>query len=493
VVDTIAGYRLAALVGRGSAGTVWLARREGQVDQVVAVKRIPPADPDAVDALRREAEILASLDHPHVVALLDLIDDPPGLALVMPLARGGSLRHLLDECGTLAAGQVVAALAPIADALASAHRRGVVHGDVKPANLLFTSDGEPLLADFGVARHLGARAVAHLPLRGTAAYLDPALLDGTAPTGASDVYALGVVAYEALTGRPPHRGTDAEVLAAADAASHQPLRATPSVPADLATVVDAALARDPRNRPAAAELSGMLRASVDAGEVALPGPAVRHPVEVDGRGTRLFGPRPPVSQPSPPSSRRWAVVAVAVVVAMLAVAGAWWVHHDPAPPVAGRHADTPVDHHGSTPGRTLRCPPAVARGDSDGRADGQALPRADLDGDGCPDESSWDGLLLVTRLSTDPGRRRAFRVGQVGDRVVLGDWDCDGVASPALYRPDTGEVLFASRLATEVGDRVYAERVERRARGGIPRRVAVPGGCDEVRVGPTGRIAAVGR
>ena len=79
MVDTIAGHRLEALVGRGSAGTVWLARREGQVDQVVAVKRIPPADPDAVRALRREAEILASLDHPHVVALLDLIDDPPGL------------------------------------------------------------------------------------------------------------------------------------------------------------------------------------------------------------------------------------------------------------------------------------------------------------------------------------------------------------------------------------------------------------------------------
>ena len=76
---------------------------------------------------------------------------------------------------------------------------------------------------------------------------------------------------------------------------------------------------------------------------------------------------------------------------------------------------------------------------------------------------------------------------------MLGDWDCDGVASPALYRPDTGEVLLASRLATEVGDRVYAERVERRARGGTPRRVALPGGCDEVRVRPTGRIATVGR
>ena len=326
----------------------------------------------------------------------------------MPLARGGSLRHLLDECGTLAAGQVVAVLAPIADALASAHRRGVVHGDVKPANVLFTSDGEPLLADFGVARHLGAPAVAHLPVRGTAAYLDPALLDGAEPAGASDVYALGVVAYEALTGRPPHRGTDAEVLAAADAASHQPLAAAPSVPADLAAIVDAALARDPRRRPSAGELSAGLRASVDAGEVALPGPAVRHPVEVTGGGTRLFGPRPPAPPASPTSSPRWSVVAVAAVVTALAVVGAWWVQHDATSAVAERDAGPTADHHRSGRGRTQPCPSVVARGDEGGRA----LPRADLDGDGCPDDSSWDGRLLVTRLSTDRGRRRAFRVGR---------------------------------------------------------------------------------
>ena len=490
MVDTIAGYRLEALVGRGSTGTVWLARRDGPVDHAVAVKRVAAADRDAVDSLRREAEILATLDHPHVVDLLDLIDDPPGLALVMPLARGGSLRRLLDECGTLAAGQAVAVLAPIADALASAHRRGVVHGDVKPANLLFTSDGEPLLADFGVARHLGARALPHLPLRGTAAYLDPALLDGAAPDGASDVYALGVVAYEALTGRRPHRGTDAEVLAAADAASHQPLAAISSVPARLAAVVDAMLARDARRRPPAVELAARLEAAVEPGDLALPGPAVRHPVEDSGGGTRLFGPRPPAPPTSPPSRDRWSVAAVvAAVVAVLAVVGAWWVQREAPSAATGRAAGATADQH-HRPERALTpCPSVVARDDEGGRA----LPRADLDGDGCPDDSSWDGRRLVTWLSTDRGRRRAFRVGEPGDRVVLGDWDCDGTASPALYRPDTGEVLFASRLATEVGERVYAARVDRRARGGQPRRVALPGGCDEVRIGPTGRIRPVGR
>ena len=479
--------------GAGSTGTVWLARREGPVDQVVAVKRVAAADPDAVDSLRREAEILATLDHPHVVDLLDLIDDPPGLALVMPLARGGSLRRLLDECGTLAAGQVVAVLAPIADALASAHRRGVVHGDVKPANLLFTSDGEPLLADFGVARHLGARAVPHLPLRGTAAYLDPALLDGAAPNGASDVYALGVVAYEALTGRRPHRGTRRRGARrrrrrVAPAPGLRCRRCPPTwrrswTPCSPAT--RAAGQRQPSSPPGSGPRSSPV-------SVALPGPGGPPP-----RGGHRRG-HPPVRAPTARAAAVAAVepslggaCAVAAVVAVLAVAGAWWVQREATSAVAGRACRRDRRRTTGPRGRGRRgARRSSARGE---RGRGHALPRADLDGDGCPDDSSWDGRLLVTWLSTDRGRRRAFRVGQVGDRVVLGDWDCDGMASPALYRPDTGEVLFASRLATEVGERVYAERVDRRARGGRPRRVALPGGCDEVRIGPTGRIGAVGR
>jgi serine/threonine protein kinase len=123
------------------------------------------------------------------------------VALAMQFAPGGSLADLLAQRGRLAPGQVVAVAAPIAEALASAHRRGVVHGDVKPANVLFTSDGEPLLSDFGVARTLGQ--VTSDQVSGTAGYLAPELLDSARPDPRTDVYSLAVVCYQALTGAPP--------------------------------------------------------------------------------------------------------------------------------------------------------------------------------------------------------------------------------------------------------------------------------------------------
>ena len=110
-----------------------------------------------------------------------------------------------------------------------------------------------------------------------------------------------------------------------------------------------------------------------------------------------------------------------------------------------------------------------------------------------PDQAWWDGRILVARLTGDGGRRRAFRVGEAGDRVLLGDWDCDGVASPAVYRPATGEVLYASGLTRGVGNRAYAVRVEHRVRDGRPRRVVRPGGCDDVQVTSAGRIGRRGR
>ena len=152
--------------------------------------------------MRREATVLTELDHPHVVRVLEVLHDGDGVAIAMQYAPGGSLADLLAERGRLDPGQVVAVAAPVADALASAHRRGVLHGDVKPANILFTSDGEPLLGDFGVARTLGL--VTSEQIVGTAEYLAPELLDGAHPDPRADVYSLAVVCYQALTGRPPY-------------------------------------------------------------------------------------------------------------------------------------------------------------------------------------------------------------------------------------------------------------------------------------------------
>ncbi|HEX8804816.1 MAG TPA: serine/threonine-protein kinase, partial [Acidimicrobiales bacterium] len=198
---SVGDYELEHQIGAGASGTVWRARRPGPVARTVALKRLR-AGSGAVDLARlhREATVLTELDHPHVVRVIEVLDDGDGIALAVQYAPGGSLADLLVERGRLAPGQLVAVAAPVADALASAHRRGVLHGDVKPANVLFTSDGEPLLTDFGVARTLGR--LTSDQISGTAEYLAPELLDGAPPDPRADVYALGVVCYEALAGRP---------------------------------------------------------------------------------------------------------------------------------------------------------------------------------------------------------------------------------------------------------------------------------------------------
>ena len=174
---------------------------------VVVLKRLPRgADPSQRGPSRREARILLGLDHPHVVRVLDVVDDGEGIASVTQYAPGGSLEGLLAQGRQLGPGEVVAVLAPIADACAAAHRRGIVHGDVKPANILFTSDGEPLLADFGIARLSKGPDVPLAPAgpAGTPGYLAPEVGGGgDAPTAACDVWGLGVVGHELLTGMLP--------------------------------------------------------------------------------------------------------------------------------------------------------------------------------------------------------------------------------------------------------------------------------------------------
>ncbi|HEY8545509.1 MAG TPA: serine/threonine-protein kinase, partial [Acidimicrobiales bacterium] len=193
-------YQLQVPIGSGSSGTVWKALLDGPIPQTVAVKRLrgPAPEPDDIVRLRREAMVLRDLDHPHIVRMIAVLPDGDGLAICMQFANGGSLEALLAERGRLRPGEVVAVAAPIADALASAHRRDIFHVDVKPANILFTSDGEPLLGDFGVARTLGRLTTAlggDTATAGTAHYLAPELLDGAAPDARSDVYSLGVVCY----------------------------------------------------------------------------------------------------------------------------------------------------------------------------------------------------------------------------------------------------------------------------------------------------------
>jgi hypothetical protein len=424
-VTTVGTYELEAQLGSGSSGTVWRAHRTGPVAQTVAIKRLRPgADRGELERLRREAVVLADLDHPHVIRVLEVIADGDGIAIAMQYAPGGSLADLLAERRRLEPGEVVAVAAPVADALASAHRRGVLHGDVKPANILFTSDGEPLLSDFGVARAAGRAVTAEHGVAGTAEHLAPELLDGVPADPRADVYALGTVCYEALAGRPPFTGaTPLAILRAADRGDHPPLAAMPDVPPPLAMVVERAISRDPAARhETAADLARALRGAVPAADVRLPGP-VAEPSGTGGGGTRQFGPRPSRPTPEAPRRRRWplAVAGLALVAGLLAM---YLLQDD---------RDEAAD-----------CPD-VERPVVDESAQ---VVEGDTTGDGCTTMGVFRldpaTSQMVLEIRVDPGelRPRRYQLGLEGDILLLGDWNCDGIDTPALYRGSTGQIFY---------------------------------------------------
>lgn len=486
----VGGYRLIERLGGGVSGTVWRAApvhsAASSLATPVAVKVLSVASPASIGQLRREAAVLAELDHPHIVRLLEVIDCDGVPALVMALAQGGSLARLLVERERLAPGEVVAILAPVADALASAHRRGVVHGDVKPSNVLLTSDGEPLVADFGAAGRWGragrgsrgADGEDPEPISGTEPYLAPDLLAGGASGPGRDLHALAVTGHQLLTGRLPDPG----------AASL--LREEGSVPPALAAVLEGALTGPASLAPAdqpvdLGRFAADLRAAVPTDSIALPGPSLvalaGSPVDQDDahHRTRLFGPRPP-ERPAPARRRRWPVpVAVLFLLALSATAVALWARRVPTrEPVAARSGD-----------RRVPVPPSCPTFPVLGSGAGAAQLRADLNGDGCPVPVAWDGQVMQVRLRASDPRPARFRFDRRG-QLLLGDWNCDGKATPALYLATTGEVVYYNRLADHVvqGHGVDAQGVAGTARavrpGGSARTVHKADGCDDVQISP---------
>lgn len=192
------GYDVLGLVGRGATGTVWCVR--GQ-DEVRLAAKVFAADADQLDY---EPTVLEALRHDHVTRLHDVVvdrsTDPPGTAMIMELAEGGSLADTLTRREVLTPGELVTVLCPVARALHDLHGLGLVHGDLSPGNILLTGAGKPLIADLGMSRlagHAGDEVWA------TEAWAAPEVLAGGSPTPASDVYSLGAIAWRALTGAAP--------------------------------------------------------------------------------------------------------------------------------------------------------------------------------------------------------------------------------------------------------------------------------------------------
>jgi len=227
------------------------------IARIVAIKLFPTelARGEARNRFVQEARVVGQISHPAVIALHDMgIDEPSQTPyLVMEFIQGQSLEKLLEK-GSIPSSKACAWAAEVATALAVAHRKGVIHGDVKPANILITEDDRIKLTDFGMAR-LASRDSKDTPLLGSPAYWCPEQIVGKPQDARSDIFSLGVVMYEMVTG---HRPFDADSLQGIcsrilSSTPLPPSHANPSVPAAFNELIASCLAKDPSQRCASAE------------------------------------------------------------------------------------------------------------------------------------------------------------------------------------------------------------------------------------------------
>lgn len=323
--DVIADrYRLEASLARGGMATVWRA-----VDQVlarpVAVKVLHThlaADPDFVARFRREAVAAARVAHPSIVAIYDTCAEPE--AIVMELVDGRTLRDELDNRRFLPAPEAVEIASGIAQALEVAHKAGLVHRDVKPANVLLSSDGRLKVADFGIAKAARPDEDPELAdltsvgsMVGTAKYLAPEQVSGGDVDARTDVYALGAVLYEMVCGRPPFQGDNdlATATARLHATPERPRSVLRTVPERLDAIIMRALASDPDERyPSASAMWADLQAAPLDTDTAATGPVVAADATVVSEAAASSFAK---------SERSWLVPAALVSVIAIALGLAW--------------------------------------------------------------------------------------------------------------------------------------------------------------------------
>jgi hypothetical protein len=349
-------YRLIAPLGEGGMATIWRAVDE-QLDREVAIKLLREqfsSDAGFAARFRQEARAAGSLSHPNIVPVYDYGTDADGTQfIVMQLVEGDTLATLLRERGHLETDDAVRIALGVASALEAAHRRGLVHRDVKPGNILLTDDGDVKVTDFGIAR---AVSEASMTVTGTTLgsvhYFSPEQARGDEVTGASDVYALGIVLYEMLTGRRPFEGDSAAGVALKRLNEDPaPPSAYRPVPTGLSAIVMRALQREPADRfpdagsfaealrlwqrdpsAAAGAMAGMpaVTDGAEPDETALPSsgeptvyvpPRVTMPADRAGRGG------PPPTRRTPPPARRdegtpwWTWLLVLLAVLLLGLIG----------------------------------------------------------------------------------------------------------------------------------------------------------------------------
>jgi len=312
-------YRLLRRIGSGGMADVWLAE-DSHLQRSVALKILHQRfaqDREFVERFRREAEAAAGMQHPNVVAVFDRGDVDGTYYIAMQLLEGRSLKALIDQ--GLTPEQAVGLVRQVLEAAGFAHRHGVVHRDLKPQNVIVDGEGKATVTDFGIARAGASEITQAGSVMGTPHYLSPEQAQGQDVTAVSDLYSVGVILYEALTGRVPFEA-DSAVAIAMKQVSHMPQRPSsinPAVSPALDAVVMRALEKDPGQRFQSAE------AFIAALDAALKDPAAA------GGGTAAFAPLPPVvvtdeaaaTEDEEERRRRrwlWALVALAVLAGVLA-------------------------------------------------------------------------------------------------------------------------------------------------------------------------------
>jgi eukaryotic-like serine/threonine-protein kinase len=334
-------YRRARSLGSGAMGEVWLAE-DTLLGRPVAIKQLR-TDPEATlgqwgERMRREARLAAQLNHPNAVAIYDLVvvDEQP--YLVMEYVPGDSLAQRTRLAGRLAPQQAARWVGQVASALEAAHARGIVHRDVKPANILITPYDAAKLTDFGIAR--SAQDVSQTQtgiLVGTPAFLAPEVARGGDPSPASDTWSLGATLYAAVEGRPPFGSGVDNPLAVLARIGSEPVP-PPSSAGWLTPLLAALLDRDPARRPTAAQVRAALASATSDAEPTQPRPAP--PAGFTPR--QVYPPPPPASARA---SRRSRWLVPGIVAAVLIVAGGIVA-------AVVRSSSSPAAHGSNTPATT---------------------------------------------------------------------------------------------------------------------------------------------
>ncbi|MBP2047119.1 serine/threonine-protein kinase [Streptomyces griseochromogenes] len=369
-------YQLDGLLGQGAMGEVWRAT-DRTLDRAVAVKLLRAEEAADTERFKLEAQTAGRLNHPHVVGVYDFGSHHGRLYLVMELIEGWTLAQERSLRGTLPPHEAATLAAQMAAGLSAAHAQGVVHRDIKPANVMLTADRTAKITDFGIARFADDAAgtlTATGKVVGTADYLAPERALGRPAQPASDVYSLGCVLYELLTGRPPFRGATslAVVQQHVDAAPVPPSHLHAGTPGPLDDYVIGMLAKDPAHRPTAEQAAAWLagtryeeRPQPTPLPPAAPPPPATHRAAGGARSARSRG-----------RSRRSRATQVALggagvlLFAAAAAVGSNLNSSDdtprsPAPSDSAPAGGTPP---ANAPSATAPAPPAVHREDADANA-----------------------------------------------------------------------------------------------------------------------------